>query len=986
MRQFLWNSIQTRLIVGIGLLVFLFAALGAGAFFSLRDLIVSSKEIEVETATEIAPAVEIDHLMEEAKTFVYEYALTGDPRKSQEFIGTAARINKTLKDLRSVKEVQREEREHILQSSEKWRLAQTEALAVLSAPSETDAGSIEKKIKRFVRLTLNGQKSVAEIREHAEKELREQRQTADAARRRALGLIGLFVGTGFGCAMLVSRSLSKSILEPVRQLSDATNRFSSGDLTYRTDVLGADELGSLGTAFNTMADGLEEQRRDLRTRYRTEEVLNRLLQVSLKELPLVEQLRKALSVIISTPFVSLKPRGAIFLADDSARELVLTAHWNFAPELLTICERVPFGRCLCGRAAAERTLLFDAAVGDLHDNRFPGMKPHGHFVAPIISRDGLGPLLGVVVVYVEPGHVEKDGEADFVGTVANALACMIERARTSEALTRSQTQIQDVLDKTPTIVYVKDLRGRYALVNHKYEEFFRISRDNVLGKTDRELYPPPIAVSMSRTDKEALEKKRAIEVDEKIPHEDGPHEYLTVKFPLVDANGAPYAVCGIATDITERKKTEAQIKHMAFHDLVTNLPNRRLLKESLDVALAHAKRTNRLVALIFLDLDHFKNINDTFGHEAGDLLLRETADRLRRCLRKTDIPARSGGDEFNALLTNIKSPGDAALVAAKILSALAAPFEAGAHKIVTSASAGLAIFPDDGTTADTLMKHADLALYRAKATGRGRYQFFTEEMQNRDTERSNIEKGLRAAIEVEQLTLFFQPCVDLKTGRLAGAEALIRWKHPDQGLISPDRFIDVAEDSGLIVPIGRLVFEQVSRQMASWLESGYELCPFMVNVSGRQIENTGLVESFSAELKKNNIDPHLINLEITESVLLDDTESAVKTLAALKQLGMGIILDDFGTGYSSLTYLRKFPFDMLKIDRSFIQDMGENTTIVKAMISLAHDLGLEVIAEGVETRDELAMLREYKADAAQGFLFSKPVPAADFEVFLKKAA
>ncbi|MDO9195609.1 bifunctional diguanylate cyclase/phosphodiesterase [Rhodoferax sp.] len=433
---------------------------------------------------------------------------------------------------------------------------------------------------------------------------------------------------------------------------------------------------------------------------------------------------------------------------------------------------------------------------------------------------------------------------------------------------------------------------------------------------------------------------------------------------------------------------EAQLVLRAHHDDLTGLPNRALLHERLQQELAHARRNGDQLALLFLDLDRFKAVNDTLGHDSGDQLLRVAAARLTACVRESDTVARLGGDEFVVLLTGLNNPLQAAALAGQILESLSQPFPISGSDCFIGASIGVSVFPADGTTADELLKHADIAMYRAKAAGRGRFVFFEESMNVEQRERAMMERELRLAIARDQLSVQYQPRVDLRDGRLLGAEALLRWNHPELGSVSPATFIPLAEDVGLIDDIGLWVLRHVCKQLAVWQATGYAIGAVSVNVSGRQFKSASLFVQVQQALESTGLAPHALELEVTEGVLIDDVESVIDLLARLKQIGVSVALDDFGTGYSSMAYLSRLPIDVLKIDQSFIRNLAQDEdarSIVLAIIAMAHALHKTVVAEGVETLAQAELLRAWGCDEAQGYYFSHPVVASALEAMMGKA-
>ena len=433
---------------------------------------------------------------------------------------------------------------------------------------------------------------------------------------------------------------------------------------------------------------------------------------------------------------------------------------------------------------------------------------------------------------------------------------------------------------------------------------------------------------------------------------------------------------------------EAELILRAHHDDLTGLPNRALLSERLQQELARARRTGKQLALLFLDLDRFKSVNDTLGHAGGDQLLRLAAERLSSCVRECDTVARLGGDEFVVLLTGLDNPQQTAKLAGQVLVLLSEPFQVAGSNCFIGASIGVSVFPADGSTAEELLKQADIAMYRAKAAGRGRFVFFEESMNVEQRERAVMEHALHLAIAHNQFAVHYQPRVDLRDGRLLGAEALLRWNHPVLGSVSPAVFIPLAEDIGLIETIGPWVLHQVCAQLAVWQSAGYAVGTVAVNVSGRQFRSGDLVSQVRSVLASSGLAPHVLELEVTEGVLIEDVESVIDVLAQLKQIGVSVALDDFGTGYSSMAYLRRLPIDVLKVDQSFVRDLAHDEdarNMVQAIIAMAHALHKSVVAEGVETLVQANLLRSWGCNEAQGYYFSRPVTASALEALMDKS-
>jgi diguanylate cyclase (GGDEF)-like protein len=432
---------------------------------------------------------------------------------------------------------------------------------------------------------------------------------------------------------------------------------------------------------------------------------------------------------------------------------------------------------------------------------------------------------------------------------------------------------------------------------------------------------------------------------------------------------------------TQRAAQEERIRHLAYHDALTGLPNRARFTERLDEALRRAKRAHWQLALLFVDLDQFKRVNDSLGHDAGDRLLRVAAERIRRAVREADMLFRMGGDEFTVLLEDVRGPEEAAMVALRMSEAINEPLLLQHHELSVSASIGIALYPRDEVGGERLVKSADTAMYRAKELGRNRHAFFSQEMNERVEQQMLMEAALRRALKKGEFEVYYQPRVCAESGRPMGAEALLRWHHPEQGLMEPARFVPLLEESGLIVPVGAWVMAEACRQAKRWADAGASL-NISVNLSSRQFRSDTLVDSVAQALRSSGLTPQMLELELTESLLIENVDHAMEAMRRLKELGVSLSIDDFGTGYSSLGYLKRFPIDCLKIDRSFVRDLHtspKDAAIVDAIAALAGSLGIGLVAEGVEQAGQADYLRGRHCTELQGFLFSKPLPAATFE-------
>jgi len=448
-----------------------------------------------------------------------------------------------------------------------------------------------------------------------------------------------------------------------------------------------------------------------------------------------------------------------------------------------------------------------------------------------------------------------------------------------------------------------------------------------------------------------------------------------------NAEGKITHFVGIFSDISERKAAEAKIAFLAHHDPLTGLPNRLLLKDRMEQAIAHGERTGNKVALLFVDLDRFKAVNDSFGHPVGDALLRDAAQRLLACVRDSDTISRHGGDEFLVVLTDLQSSEVPAQIAAKIMAALGEPFHIDVHEATISASVGIAVHPEDGADFDELLKKADTAMYHAKEAGRNAFRFYTQRMNADAQERLDLHGRLRRAVEREEFVLHYQPLVDLKSGLIVGGEALVRWQNPDQGLVAPGQFIPAAEHSGLIVPLGEWVLQEACRELAYWHVQGCPHLSLSVNISSIQFRRGDVEETVRRVLAASGATPSALELELTESILIDGAEQVLATITRLHALGVRLAIDDFGTGYSSLAYLKRFAVDKLKIDQSFVRDIvtdQDDAAIVRAVIQMARSLGLKVLAEGVESEAVAVELRAMDCDLVQGYHFGRPMPAVEF--------
>jgi len=587
--------------------------------------------------------------------------------------------------------------------------------------------------------------------------------------------------------------------------------------------------------------------------------------------------------------------------------------------------------------------------------------------------------------YLIKGQLETRG-------LLRSLRYAIERKALEEALFVEKERAQVTLNCIGDAVVCTDFAGNITFLNLVAEKMTGWSRQEAAGLRMAEVFhvldasnraiianPMEIAVGQNRIvhlpSNCILVRRDGFE----IPIEDS-------IAPIHDLEGHPTGAVVVFRDVSAARAMALEMAHSAQHDFLTGLPNRMLLNDRVNQAITAAPRHGKKVAILFLDLDGFKHINDSLGHGIGDKLLQSIAKRLVDCVRASDTVSRQGGDEFVVLLSEVAHAPDTAVTARRMLQTVAEPHCVDQHELHVTTSIGLSVYPDDGMDAETLIKNADTAMYQAKENGRQSYQFFKPAMNVRAVERQSIEESLRRAVERQEFTLHYQPKINLRTRGITGAEALIRWTHPTRGPVSPAHFIPVAEDCGLIVPIGNWVLREACRQARTWVDAGLFPGTMAVNISSMEFRDDNFLNGVFAVLRETRLDPGALELELTESVLMKRAESAAKVLETLRASGVQLAIDDFGTGYSSLSYLRRFPIDALKIDQSFVRQIdsaSDETTIVTAIISMGRSLKLRVVAEGVESLRELTFLQAQQCDEAQGYYFSRPVPAPAFAALLK---
>ena len=564
---------------------------------------------------------------------------------------------------------------------------------------------------------------------------------------------------------------------------------------------------------------------------------------------------------------------------------------------------------------------------------------------------------------------------------------MAMRHQAEQALQRSEQRFRQLVSMSSDWYWEQDEHLRFTNITGGLAEKGGLASETLIGRTRWDVVAGLADSDAGRAHIAQLQARQPF-ADFEFARQDQYGEtrwYCINGEPVFDQQGAFKGYRGTGTDVTARKQTEQRIHHVAQHDVLTGLPNRSLLQDRLGQAVAYSQRTLHPVWVMLIDLDRFKFVNDSMGHKAGDVLLMTVAARLRSALRDTDTVARLSGDEFVVILTEHADERLSADIVQRLMDSVAQPVMLGSKEFFVTCSIGVAVYPTDGAPADTLIEHADIAMYRAKKLGRNNFQFYTPAMNEEAMERVRIEGALRNALERNEFVLHYQPQVDLRNGQIVGMEALIRWRHPELGMVAPNRFISVAEETGLIVPIGAWVMRTACAQNKAWQDAGHVPLRVAVNLSARQFSAPNLVADMRQVLEQTGLPPSCLEIELTESLFMSDVTLAVELLHNMKSLGVKLSIDDFGTGYSSLSYLSRFPIDVLKIDRSFVNDITRDVNdaaIVDSIIALAHNLKMNVIAEGVETGEQLNYLREHGCDEMQGYFFSRPLPAADFEQLL----
>lgn len=655
---------------------------------------------------------------------------------------------------------------------------------------------------------------------------------------------------------------------------------------------------------------------------------------------------------------------------------------------------------------ALRQFLEDPCDIVMLDVEMPGLD--GYQVCADLRRKAGDELPIVMVTAMDDiDSIERAyeyGATDFISKPINwsllghRVKYLMRAYQTSLDLRKANDRNIAVLNAIPDLLFELDGDGRYIDYHSPRTDLLAAPAESLVGRTVAEVLPPEAAEVYMSALREAHEKGSSIgkQFELQLPH-GGFWFELSVSPKSIVSGQKPHFIV-LSRDITERKMAEQKISQLAYFDSLTRLPNRLSFMEKLGREVRIAQRNGKKLAVLFMDMDGFKGINDTMGHNTGDLILQWTADRLQKGIRPNDMVsrvkdgetevelARLGGDEFTALIPNISKPEEALIVAHRIRELMRHPFLLDGREVVLTASIGIALYPDDGEDADSLLKHADTAMYHAKDKGRDNCQFYSASLTQRVQQRLNLESNLRQALARNEFSLLYQPQLDLTSGRIHSIEALIRWNHPEQGIISPMDFIPLAEENGMIVPIGEWVLRTACIDAARWQHAGYGL-RVAVNLSPMQFKDPNLVKTVLDILAQTGLAPELLELEITEGAVMEDSVATLATLEALSIHGVQIALDDFGTGYSSMSYLKRMPLNNLKVDQSFVKGLPhdrDNHAIVRAILSMAQHLGFKVTAEGVETLEQVQALRDMACDTLQGYYFSRPVPAADIPGLLTR--
>ncbi|MFZ5524948.1 MAG: EAL domain-containing protein [Pseudomonadota bacterium] len=735
-------------------------------------------------------------------------------------------------------------------------------------------------------------------------------------------------------ALLIGMVLHWAVTHRVVKLLRAAQRVGEGKLNTISDVAGPDEIGRLGVAFDSMVRKMAHSSTQLRK-----------LSLAVEQSPNSIIITNAEGIIeyVNPHFCSFSGYAAEEVIGKNMRihQSGQTPHAVYEELWRTIKS----GRVWRGE------LLNRSKQGKLHWEDL--------VISPILDEQG-----NITHFLSEQTDITARKQAE-------------EQIRLFEK----------VFDNANEAILISDTDNNILAVNPAFTEISGYTREEVIGKNPRLLASGMMDESFYNNMWQSIKAhgKWQGEMLDRRKNGEIYSEWMSIS-SLRDKDGMATHYIAIMSDISERKAAEERMAYLARHDVLTGLPNRMLFKDRLQQAITYAERQNTKVALLFLDLDRFKNVNDTLGHHYGDLLLQEVTRRIRQCVRNSDTISRQGGDEYVIMLPNLEDLGDIMQVVTKLIEIIAQPYQLEEHNVHMTTSLGVSVYPQDGADSDTLIRNADTAMYQAKEAGRNCYRFFTQAMNRSIAKRVSLENLLREALTKNELLLHYQPLVSLRSGQIVAAEALVRWQHPEHGLIPPAEFIQIAEETGMIVPLGGWVLGEACRQNQEWRAQGLREISMAVNLSPVQLHDRNLVKNISHALSLSGMPAGALELEITESAMMKNPERAIVALDKLNGMGIRISIDDFGTGYSSLSYLKKFPVNMLKIDKSFVRDLtvdSDDAAIVSAVISMARSLGLRVIAEGVETAEQLDFLVKLDCEMMQGYYFSRPLPAGEFRALLE---
>ncbi len=699
------------------------------------------------------------------------------------------------------------------------------------------------------------------------------------------------------------------------------------------------------------------------------EAVSRVLKECISELPLNDILDNTLKIILAENWLKLTHKGAIFLFDRENEVLRLVAWTDLDTELVKECASINIGQCLCGKAAKNRSSIYKDSIDHDHSIFFDGIDEHGHYCLSIVCNDE---LLGVLCLYLDAGHKQNEEEMQFLSDIVNVLASVIVRKREED----KRLVYKAVIEGSSDAIIFTCKNWIIEEVNEAFKHVTGFEEGDVIGRSfailqndmfdcyDEEFY---------RGMQVALSQAGEWRGDLKIRRKNGAFSivYVSIK-PIIskdEKNGLAWSL----HDINMERQYADRLRKVSMQDPLTRAPNRLVLEQNMRLVISNNIRDKQMHALLLIDLDRFNKVNDTFGHAAGDDLLKQALARINGCVRDGDTVARLGGDEFAVLLVNIESRDNAERIACNIVRVINREFNIRECKANIGSSIGIAIFPEHGKSVSDLLNAADVALYYVKENGRNGCCVSSETLVLSSREKNTLEADLRKALKNgNQFILVYQPKVDLETGQFVGVEALVRWSHPEKGLISPNDFISVAENSGLIDALGEWVLTEACRQGHEWAKAGFNDIGIAVNLSSRQFkESDDLVHIVSGVLRKTGFNSKNLELEITESAAARNMESVVRQMSQLCALGVSFSLDDFGTGMSSLGYLRQFPIKVLKIDRSFV--LSDDQSIIRAIVLMAYELGLKVVAEGVEKEEQIVWLKEIGCNMAQGYYCSRPV-------------